>query len=114
MAPNLRDLPNQERLSRLKLPTIEKRKERGDFIAVYRASKGLEKIDREDIFVLDDSNTKRHEKKIKRTTCKRDKKIVSHIEAWNKLDAEIINARNIYDFKSKLDKSRFGDKTIRA
>ena len=31
------------------------------------------------------------------------------IEAWNKLDAEMINARNIHDFKSKLDNSRFGD-----
>ena len=35
----------------LKLPTLEKRRERGDFMAVYRASKGLEKIDRDDLFV---------------------------------------------------------------
>ena len=34
------------------------------------------------------------------------------IEAWNKLDAEVINARNIYDFKSKLDNIRFGDGTV--
>ena len=34
------------------------------------------------------------------------------IEAWNKLDAEVINARNIHDFKSKLD-NRFGDGTVR-
>ena len=66
----------------LKLPTLEKRRERGDFIAVYRASKGLEKIDREDLFVWDNRNTRGHKKKLKRTTCKRDiKKIVSHIEA---------------------------------
>ena len=36
------------------------------------------------------------------------------IEIWNKLDAEVINARNIYGFKSKLDNSRFGDETVRA
>ena len=35
-------------------------------------------------------------------------------EVWNKLDAEIINARNIDYFKSKLDKGRFGDGTVRA
>ena len=46
MVPSLRDLPYEEKLSRLKLPTLEKRRERGDFIAVYRASKGLEKIER--------------------------------------------------------------------
>ena len=42
------------------------------------------------------------------------KNIASHnrsIEACNKLDAEVINARNIHDFKSKLNDSRFGDGT---
>ena len=43
MAPSLGDLPYEERFSRLKLPTFEKRRERGNLIAVYRASKTLEK-----------------------------------------------------------------------
>ena len=30
------------------------------------------------------------------------------------LDAEAINARNIYDFKSRLDDNKFGDETVRA
>ena len=51
MAPSLRNLPYEERLSRLKLPTLEKRRERADFITVYRASKDLEKIYRNDLFV---------------------------------------------------------------
>ena len=36
------------------------------------------------------------------------------IEAWNKLDAAVINVTNIHDLKSKLDNSRFGDGTVRA
>ena len=65
MAPSLTNLPvgsfslesfSSERLSRLKLPTLEKRTEMGDFITVYRASKGLEKIDN-DLFVWDDRIT---------------------------------------------------------
>ena len=43
MAPSLRNLSHEERLSRLKLPILEKRREREDFIAVYRASKDLKK-----------------------------------------------------------------------
>ena len=48
MAPSLRDLPYEERLSRMEITNLEKRRERGDFIAVYRASKDLEKIDKDD------------------------------------------------------------------
>ena len=41
MASSFRVLPYEERLTRLKLPTLKKKRERGAFIAVYRASKGL-------------------------------------------------------------------------
>ena len=53
MVPSLRNLSYEKRFFRLKLPTFAKRKERGDFIAVCRASKCLEKIDRDDLFVWD-------------------------------------------------------------
>ena len=36
------------------------------------------------------------------------------ISKRNKLNAEVINARNIHDFKTKLDNSRYGDGTVRA
>ena len=71
MAPSLRDLPHEKILYGLKLPTLEQGREKGDLLAVYRASKDLEKIDRDDLLVWD-RNTRRHEKKLKRTTCKRD------------------------------------------
>ena len=72
MAPSLRDLSYKERIYRLKLSTLEKRRERGDFIRVQRASKGLEKFDRANLFVWAKRNTRGHEKKLERTICKRD------------------------------------------
>ena len=46
MGPSLRDLPYKERISRLKLPIVGKKRERGDLIEVYGASKSLKNIDR--------------------------------------------------------------------
>ena len=36
------------------------------------------------------------------------------MEAWNEFDAAVIDARNIHDFKSKLDNSGFRDGTVRV
>lgn len=52
----LRDLPYEERLQKLDLPTLEQRKERGDFIAVYRMMNGLE---------VDGENSDMHSKRFK-------------------------------------------------
>ena len=45
MVPGLKDLSYEDRLSRMNLPTLEERRERGDLIAVYRGMKGIDKID---------------------------------------------------------------------
>ena len=50
------------------------------------------------------------EKKLKSTTWKTKKH--SFPGRWNRLDAEVINARYIHNFKSKLDNSKFGDGTV--
>ena len=55
---------------------------RSDFIAVYRASRDLEKINTEDLFVWDDRNTWTQKKKTEKDYMQERKKyIVSHIEA---------------------------------
>ena len=61
MAPSLKNLSYEEKLSRLKLSTLEKTREKGDIISVYRVSKRLKKIDKEDLFVWDDINIRGHE-----------------------------------------------------
>ncbi|MPC29355.1 hypothetical protein E2C01_022583 [Portunus trituberculatus] len=49
-----------------KYQVLEQRRERGDLIAAYRAMKGLEKLDREDLLIWDTSDTRGHGKKLKR------------------------------------------------
>lgn len=45
LVPSLQDLSYEQRLSRLNLPTLEQRRERGYLIAVYRMMNGLEILD---------------------------------------------------------------------
>ena len=84
-------------LEKLKLQTLEKRRERGDLIAVYRAANEMEKVDRSDLFLWDSRNTRGHGKKFRMDRCRRDIKKFSFpqrsIEEWNKLDTEIVHAK---------------------
>lgn len=50
MVPSLIDLPYEERLKTLGWITLEQRRERGELLPIYKASKGKQKIDKEDIF----------------------------------------------------------------
>ena len=50
-------IPYEERLSRLKLPTLEERRERKNHITVTRAWKEMWKVDTEDLFSLKPSKT---------------------------------------------------------
>ena len=108
----------EERLERLGLTTLERRRERGDLIALYRIMEGLEKMDRDDLVVQDESNTRGHGRKIRVSACRRDIKKYSFphrcVPTWNGLNHETVCAKNIQSFKTSLDKSRYGDGTARA
>lgn len=53
LVPTLSGLSYEERLERLGLTTLERRRERGDLIAIYRLMKGMEVVDREDLLCWD-------------------------------------------------------------
>ncbi len=54
----LRDHTYEERLEKLGLTTLERRRERRDLIALHRMQEGLEKLDREDLLVRDRMETR--------------------------------------------------------
>ena len=74
MIPELQDQSYEEKLARLQFPTLEKRRERGDLIAVYRSVNGIEQLDREDLLVFSERDTRGHGRKLRSTTCRRDVK----------------------------------------
>ncbi len=114
---SLRDYTYEERLERLDLTTLERRRERGDLIIMYGSQEGLENLDRENLMMRDDSDTTGNSKKLK-ISYRRDVKKYSFshrsISTWNGLDEEIVCAKSIHEFKDKLDKKCYGDGTVRA
>ncbi len=71
---SLRDYTYKERLERLNLTTLERRRERGDLIMMYRLQEGMENLDREDLMVRDDCGTRGNSKKLKKISYRRDVK----------------------------------------
>ncbi len=80
------------------LTTLERRRERGDLIELYRMQEGLEKLNREDIVVRDRIETRGNSKKLKKSVWRRDIKKYSFpyrsITTWNGLDMETVCKNN--------------------
>ena len=58
MTQELQDLPYDERLTRMQLITLEKRRERGDMITLFRLLIGVENIDRGDLYEMNVRETR--------------------------------------------------------
>ncbi len=113
---SLRDYTYEERLERLDLTTLERRRGRGDITMMYRLYEGLENLDREDLMVRDESGTRKNRKILKKISYRRDVKKYSFphrsITTWNGQDEEIVCTKSIHEFKDKLHKKCYGDRTV--
>ena len=110
MAPELRDLNYEERLKEMALTTLESRRERGDLINVYKMVHGMDKSGM-DLIKLDTRVSRGHGKKLKKESCRRDRKKYSFphrtVDVWNGLEEDIVNADSVHCFKAGLDKIRY-------
>ena len=107
----LRDLPYQERLKALKLPTLVYRRLRGDLVNVYKYMNNL--YDVKSIISEDKDDTRRgHSAKLEKLGCKKDIRLYFFsnrvVAWWNKIPQEVIDAPSIASFKNRLD-SHFKD-----
>ena len=111
MIPDLREIPYEERLKKLRLWTMAERRNRADLIEVFKMSKGLSKLPFEDFFEISKhGKTRGHTLKLTKRRCRLDtrKYFVAERAAtrWNSLDQKIIEQGSLNGFKTNLERLR--------
>ena len=77
MVPELADMTYEERLRAMGLPTLEKRRERGDLIQAYKLVRGIDEVDNEKLVLQEEAATgpmRSHSMKLKIGRCVKDVK----------------------------------------
>ena len=104
-----RGLNYEDRLKCTGLLTLERRRERGDLIEVFKLIKGFDKIDHRKFFqITNNSYTRGHKYKIVKARSRLDirSKFFSQrvVNSWNELPASVVDADSVNSFKNRLDK----------
>ena len=104
---NLRDLPYEERLRSLKLPSLRHRRLRGDIILMYKIAHGHLETSLEIPYSMN-HNLRGHPLKLETarfTTSARRHFFTNRIVAdWNRLPESVVMAPSIESFKARLDR----------
>lgn len=108
IVPELKDLSYEERLIRLKLPTLHYRRKRYDLIQLYKIVHGFEDIDPGKFLEFNDNCTRGHIFKIQKPGCHKKLRLnafpVRCINMWNSLSEEIVSSDTVLKFKTRLDR----------
>lgn len=106
---SLREKPYEERLKAMKLPSMQYRRERGDMIEVFKILTGKDRVQQEKLLPLSTTDrTRGHNLKIAKRHSRLNVRKCSFglrvVNAWNTLPQWVVNAKDVNDFKTKLDK----------
>ena len=109
MVTGLRHLPYEERLRRLKLLSLKRRRERGDLIETFKILKNLEGIRSEAFYTPEIYEGLRgHGLKLFRARVRLDvrKKFLTQrvTTAWNQLPEDVVCKKTVNGFKNALDR----------
>ena len=110
MVASIRHLPYQDRLQRLKLPSLHYRRMRGDMILVFQIVTGRVRLEPSKLFIMApaESSTRGHSLKLSKPAAAR---VLRHnffsvriVNPWNSLPEQVVTATSINTFKNRLDK----------
>lgn len=108
------DLCYLERLKKLRLPTLEYRRLRGDLIETYKIHHNLEKVD--NLFIPHQGKTRGHSFKLEKTRTNTNTRATFFsnriISAWNSLPEAAVAAESTNSFKNKIDR-HYGESVYR-
>ena len=108
LVPELMEMPYEQRLRILNLPSLSYRRKSGDMILMYKIMNGLVRIDSKFLFTpATYKSTRGHSKKIFK---KHSTKLIRSncfsqrvIDNWNSLPDKVINSPSLNIFKNRLD-----------
>ena len=116
LIPEYRDLQYEERLQRLKLFPLAKRRLRGDMITTYKIINGLLDVDKVVHIgpnIANKINTRSHDQQlvsaVPRTNMRKHFFTNRIILPWNTLSTETISSNSVNIFKARYDNERLGD-----
>ena len=113
---SLKNLSYPQRLAKLKLPSLEHRRKRGDLIEMYKYIHGKYICENPVFQINQDKRTRGHSLRIDkghhRLNLRGNYFTVRAITSWNDLPEEVVTAPSVNAFKSQLDNFWKGLKTI--
>ena len=109
MIPGMSGLTYEERLTKLKLPTLEYRRMRGDMIETYKILSGkYDSAITEGLFTINNRISRGHNLKLEvhrpNTNMRKNTFTFRCVNKWNQLPEEVITAPSVRSFENKLDK----------
>ena len=105
----MKDIPYEERLKTLNLPTLEYRRIRGDMIEAFKITHNIyDHRVTENLLKLDKKSTRNHGYKLEkqRVNSTQYQNFFTNriVNVWNNLPHDVVNADTTNSFKNKLDK----------
>lgn len=112
---SVRQLPYEERLRALNMPSLYHRRRRGDMITVYQVLRGGVHVDPSQFFsTATTTHTRGHRWKITKpravSRVRRNTFSVRVVNDWNALPSTVVDAPSVNAFKARLDKHWADDK----